>query len=135
MLCVVSKFLIFLARFMYYYSVRVKKGVKKMRITEIDLQNIALIKLQGKLDMDSVQVILKKAQYYLDKNCFKVIIDMGKVQTDDIGLISLSTFLNEFKQKDGKIKIIPSEKGGLLKIELNKLPLEMSMSVYHTKSH
>ena len=106
-----------------------------MRITEIDLQNIALIKLTGKLDMDSVQVIIKKAQYFLDRNRFKVIIDMGKVQTDDIGLISLSTFLNEFKQNNGRIKIVPSAKGGLVKIELHKLPVGMSMSVYNTKMH
>jgi anti-anti-sigma regulatory factor len=106
-----------------------------MKITEIDLQNIALIKLTGKLDMDSVQVIIKKAQYFLDRNRFKVIIDMGKVQTDDIGLISLSTFLNEFKQNDGRIKIVPSAKGGLVKIELHKLPVDMSMSVYNTKMH
>jgi anti-anti-sigma regulatory factor len=106
-----------------------------MKITEIDLQNIALIKLTGKLDMDSVQVIIKKAQYFLDRNRFKVIIDMGKVQTDDIGLISLSTFLNEFKQNNGRIKIIPSAKGGIVKIELHKLPVGMSMSVYNTKMH
>jgi len=106
-----------------------------MKITEIDLQNIALIKLTGKLDMDSVQVIIKKAQYFLDRNRFKVIIDMGKVQTDDIGLISLSTFLNEFKQNNGRIKIVPSAKGGLVKIELHKLPVDMSMSVYNTKMH
>lgn len=112
-----------------------KIGAKKMRITEIDLQNIALIKLTGKLDMDSVQVIIKKAQYFLDRNRFKVIIDMGKVQTDDIGLISLSTFLNEFKQNNGRIKIVPSAKGGLVKIELHKLPVGMSMSVYNTKMH
>ena len=106
-----------------------------MRITEIDLQNIALIKLTGKLDMDSVQVIIKKAQSFLDRNRFKVIIDMGKVQTDDIGLISLSTFLNEFKQNNGRIKIVPSAKGGIVKIELHKLPVGMSMSVYNTKMH
>ena len=106
-----------------------------MRITEIDLQNIALIKLTGKLDMNSVQVIIKKAQYFLDRNRFKVIIDMGKVQTDYIRLISLSTFLNEFKQNDGRIKIVSSAKGGLVKIELHKLPVGMSMSVYNTKMH
>lgn len=106
-----------------------------MRITEIDLQNIALIKLQGKLDLDSVKVIVKKAQYFLDQNRFKVIIDMGKVQTDDISLISLSTFLNEFKKKDGSIKIVPSAKGGLVKIELNKLPVGLSMSIFNTKLH
>ena len=106
-----------------------------MRITEIDLQNIALIKLTGKLDMDSVHAIIKKAQYFLDKNRFKVIIDMGKVQTDDVGLVSLSTFLNEFKQNDGRIKIVPSTKGGLLKIELHKLPIDMSISIFNTKLH
>ena len=68
-----------------------------MRVTEIDLQNIALIKLKGKLDMDSVQIIARKAKKFLDNNRFKVIIDMGKVQVDDMSLISLSTFLNEFK--------------------------------------
>ena len=51
-----------------------------MRVTEIDLQNIALIKLKGKLDMDSAELIARKAQNFLDKNRFKVIIDMGKVQ-------------------------------------------------------
>jgi len=106
-----------------------------MRITEIDLQNIAFIKLTGKLDMDSVQTVIKKAQYYLNKNRFKVIIDMGKVQTDDVGLVSLSTFLNEFKGNDGRVKIVPSAKGGLVKIELHKLPLAMSMSVFNTKLH
>ena len=106
-----------------------------MRIIEIDLQNIALIKLNGKLDMDSVQKIIKKAQYYLDKNRFKVIIDMGKVQTDDVGLVSLSTFLNEFKKEDGRIKIVPSTKGGLVKIELHKLPVGMSMAIFNTKLH
>jgi len=106
-----------------------------MRITEIDLQSIALIKLKGKLDMDSVRMLVKKAQDFLDKNRFKVIIDMGKVQIDDISLISLSTFLNEFKQKEGTIKIIPSSKGGLVKIELYKLPVGMSMPVFNTKLH
>ena len=106
-----------------------------MRIIEIDLQNIALIKLNGKLDMDSVQKIIKKAQYYLDKNRFKVIIDMGKVQTDDVGLVSLSTFLNEIKENNGRIKIVPSAKGGLIKIELHKLPVSLSMFVYNTKMH
>jgi len=106
-----------------------------MRITEIDLQNIALIKLTGKLDMDSVRKIMKRAQEFLDKNRFKVIIDMGKVQIDDISLISLSTFLNEFKKKDGNIKIVPSAKGGFVKIELHKLPVDMSISVYNTKLH
>jgi len=104
-----------------------------MRVTEIDLQNIALIKLQGKLDMDSVQMIVKKAQNFLDKNRFKVIIDMGKVQTDDISLISLSTFLNEFKQKNGNIKIVPSAKGGFVKIELHKLPIGTPMAVFNKK--
>lgn len=106
-----------------------------MRITEIDLQNIAMIKLTGKLDMDSVREIIKKAQHFLDKNRFKVIIDMGKVQTDDVGLVSLSTFLNEFKDSDGRIKIIPSATGGLMKIELHKLPVSMSMSIFNTKLH
>jgi anti-anti-sigma regulatory factor len=115
--------------------VRTKKGVKKMRITEIDLQNIALIKLKGKLDLDAVQLVVKKAQHFLDKNRFKVIIDMGKVQTDDISLISLSNFLNEFKRKDGSIKIVPSAKGGLVKIELHKLPIGMPMFVHNTKLH
>jgi hypothetical protein len=80
-------------------------------------------------------VIIKKTQHFLDKNRFKVIIDMGKVQTDDVGLVWLSTFLNEFKEKDGRIKIVPSAKGGLMKIELYKLPVSLSMSVYNTKMH
>jgi anti-anti-sigma regulatory factor len=106
-----------------------------MRITEIDLQNIALIKLTGKLDMDSVRVIMKRAQEFLDMNRFKVIIDMGKVQADDISLISLSTFLNDFKKRDGKIKIVPSAKGGFVKIEIHKLPVGMSMAIFNTKVH
>lgn len=104
-----------------------------MKVTEIDLQNIALIKLNGKLDMDSVQMIVKKAQGFLDKNRFKVIIDMGKVQVDDISLISLSIFLNEFKQKNGSIRIVPSGKGGFVKIELHKLPVSISMPIFNTK--
>jgi ABC-type transporter Mla MlaB component len=104
-----------------------------MRVTEIDLQNIAMIKLTGKLDMDSVKMIAKKAQNFLDNNRFKVIIDMGKVQVDDISLISLSTFLNDFKKKNGNIKIVPSTKGGIVKIELHKLPVDMPMSVFNTK--
>lgn len=104
-----------------------------MKITEIDLQNIALIKLNGKLDMDSVQMIVKKAQGFLDKNRFKVIIDMGKVQVDDMSLISLSIFLNELEQKNGNIKIVPSGKGGFVKIELHKLPVSIPMSISNTK--
>jgi len=106
-----------------------------MRITEIDLQSIALIKLRGKLDMDSIQMLVKKAQDFLDKNRFKVIIDMGKVQVDDMSLISLSTFLNDLKRKETTIKVVPSSKGGLVKIELYKLPVNMSMSVVNTKLH
>jgi len=104
-----------------------------MRVTEIDLQNIALIKLTGKLDMDSVQMIVKKAQNFLDRNRFKVIIDMGKVQVDDMSLISLSVFLNEFKQQNGNIKIVPSTKGGIVKIELHKIPGGIPMAIYNTK--
>ena len=104
-----------------------------MRVTEIDLQNIALIKLRGKLDMDSVQLIAKKARNFLDKNRFKVIIDMGKVQVDDMSLISLSTFLNDFKKENGSIKIVPSTKGGIIKIELHKIPGGMPMSVFNSK--
>jgi ABC-type transporter Mla MlaB component len=112
-----------------------KKGAKKMKIMEIDLQNIALIKLRGKLDIDSVQAVVKKAHDLLDKNRFRVIIDIGKVQTNDLCLISLSNFLNEFKKKAGIIKILPSSRGGLMKIELYKLPMAMSMSVYNTNLH
>jgi anti-anti-sigma regulatory factor len=115
--------------------VRPKKGVKKMRVTEIDLQNIALIKLSGKLDLESVKLITRKARNFLDKNRFKVIIDMGKVQVDDMTLISLSTFLNEFKQQNGSIKIVPSTKGGIVKIELHKIPGGIPMSVFNTKLH
>jgi ABC-type transporter Mla MlaB component len=104
-----------------------------MRVTEIDLQNIALIKLTGKLDMDSVQMIAKKAQNFLDRNRFKVIIDMGKVQVDDMSLISLSAFLNEFKQQNGNIKIVPSTKGGIVKIELHKIPGGIPMVILKTK--
>ncbi len=104
-----------------------------MRVTEIDLQNIALIKLKGKLDMDSAQLIARKAQYFLDKNRFKVIIDMGKVEVDDMSLISLSTFLNNFKKENGNIKIVPSTKGGIVKIELHKIPGGMPMAVFNTK--
>jgi ABC-type transporter Mla MlaB component len=118
---------------MYYYIVRPKKGVKKMRVTEIDLQNIALIKLKGKLDMDSVQMIAKKAQSFLDRNRFKVIIDLGKVQVDDMSLISLSDFLNKFKQQSGNIKIVPSTRGGILKIELQKIPGGIPMVIFNTK--
>ena len=106
-----------------------------MRITEIDLQNIALIKLHGKLDLESVHMIIKKAQDFLDKNRFKVIIDMGKIQTDDMSLITLSTILNEFKRNDGNIKIVSSAKGGMLKIELHKLPINVSMPVFNTNFH
>jgi hypothetical protein len=113
--------------------VKSTKGVRKMRVTEIDLQNIALIKLKGKLDMDSVELIAKKARNFLDKNRFKVIIDMGRVQVDDMSLISLSTFLNEFKKENGNIKIVPSAKGGIVRIELHKLPGGLPMAVYHTK--
>jgi anti-anti-sigma regulatory factor len=104
-----------------------------MRVTEIDLQNIALIKLKGKLDMNSVQLIARKARNFLDKNRFKVIIDMGKVQLDDISLISLSTFLNDFKKENGNIKIVPSAKGGIVKIELHKIPGGIPMVVFNTK--
>lgn len=104
-----------------------------MRVTEIDLQNIALIKLKGKLDMDSVQIIVRKARKFLDNNRFKVIIDMGRVQVDDMSLISLSTFLNEFKKQNGSIKIVPSAKGGIVKIELHKIPGGVPMSVFNTK--
>jgi ABC-type transporter Mla MlaB component len=104
-----------------------------MRVTEIDLQNIALIKLTGKLDMDSIRLITKKAQSFLDRNRFKVIIDMGKVQVDDMSLLSLSMFLNEFKKQNGNIKIVPSTKGGIVKIELHKIPGGFPMSIYHTK--
>lgn len=104
-----------------------------MRVTEIDLQNIALIKLKGKLDMESVQMITKKAQNLLDNNRFKVIIDMGKVQVDDMCLISLSTFLNEFKKNSGSIKIVPSTKGGIVKIELHKIPGGIPMMISNSK--
>jgi len=104
-----------------------------MRVTEIDLQNIALIKLKGKLDMDSAELIARKAQNFLDKNRFKVIIDMGKVQVDDMSLISLSTFLNNFKRENGNIKIVPSTKGGIVKIELHKIPGGMPMVVFNSK--
>ena len=106
-----------------------------MKIMEVDLQNIALIKLRGKLDIDSVKTVVKKAHDLLDKNRFRVIIDIGKVQTNDVCLISLSNFLNEFKKKEGIIKILPSSRGGLMKIELYKLPMGMSMSVYNTNFH
>jgi anti-anti-sigma regulatory factor len=106
-----------------------------MRVSEIDLQSIALIKLRGKLDMESVQIITKKVQNFLDKNRFKVIIDMGKVQVDDISLISLSIFLNEFKQQNGNIKIIPSTRGGIVKIELHKIPGGNPIVVQNTKFH
>ena len=112
-----------------------KKGAYKMKIMEVDLQNIALIKLRGKLDIDSVKTVVKKAHDLLDKNRFRVIIDIGKVQTNDVCLISLSNFLNEFKKKEGIIKILPSSRGGLMKIELYKLPMGMSMSVYNTNFH
>jgi ABC-type transporter Mla MlaB component len=106
-----------------------------MRITEIDLQSIVLIKLRGKLDRDAVRMIVKKTQDFLDNNQFKVIIDLRKVQIDDISLISLSTFLNDLKQKEATIKIVPSSKGDLAKIELYKLPVSMSMPVFNTKLH
>jgi anti-anti-sigma regulatory factor len=106
-----------------------------MRVTEIDLQNIALIKVKGKLDMESVKIITMKAQEFLDKNRFKVIIDMGKVQVDDMSLISLSTFLNQFKQNNGNIKIVPSAKGGIVKIELHKIPGGIPMAIFNTKHH
>ena len=106
-----------------------------MRVTEIDLQNIALIKLKGKLDMESVKLITKKAKNFLDRNRFKVIIDMGKVKVDDVSLISLSTFLNEFKKQNGNIKIVPSTKGGIVKIELHKIPGGFPMSMFNSKLH
>jgi len=106
-----------------------------MRVTEIDLQNIALLKLKGKLDMDSVKMITKRAQYLLDHNRFKVIIDMGKVQVDDMCLVSLSVFLNQFKQQNGTIKIVPSVKGGIVKIELHKIPGGISMPILNAKLH
>ena len=104
-----------------------------MRVSEIDLQNIALIKLKGKLDMESVKIIKKKAQNFLDNNRFKVIIDMGRVQVDDMSLISLSVFLNEFKQQNGNIKIIPSTRGGIVKIELHKIPGGIPIMLRNTK--
>ena len=106
-----------------------------MRVTEIDLQHIALIKLKGKLDMDSAQKIAKRAQNFLDNNRFKVIIDIGKVELDDMSLVSLSTFLNKFKQQSGNVKIVHSTKGGIVKIELHKIPGGFPMSVFNTKLH
>jgi hypothetical protein len=57
---------------------------------------------------------------------------MGKVQVDDISLISLSTFLNEFKQQNGNIKIVPSTRGGIVKIELHKIPGGIPMVALNT---
>ena len=106
-----------------------------MKVREIDLQNIALIKLTGQLDMKTIETVIERAQNLLDNNRFKVVIDLQKVTMNDLVMLSLADFLNDFKKSHGNIKLLPSIKGGFIKIELRKLSLNIPMSVKSRYCH
>lgn len=106
-----------------------------MKIREIDLQNIALLKLSGKLDRTAMLQISRRTQYLFNNHHFKVILDLKNAQVNDVSLIFLADFLHEFKKINGKVKVIPGENGGFRKIEMQLLPSDFSFStikqVYH----
>ncbi len=106
-----------------------------MKIMEVDLQHMVLLKLNGTLDASSVQEVAQRTQALLKKNRFKIIIDLKRVLMDNNGLIYLAAFLREFKENDGSIKLIVANGRGSLKIELQKIPgltlLSAGKTIYH----
>ncbi len=106
-----------------------------MRIREIDLQNMVMLKLDGKLDKTSVQKIAAKTQALLANNHLKIVIDMGRVYADNQSLIFLAAFLNDFKRTRGIVKLYPAENQGFAKIELHKLPLSIPVFGYNRYYH
>jgi ABC-type transporter Mla MlaB component len=107
----------------------------EMKIREIDLQTMVMLRLDGKLDKTSVQEIAAKTRALLKNNCLKIVLDMERVRADNQSLIFLAAFLNDFKRKKGSVKLYPAQNQGFVKIELYMLPLNIPISGYSHYYH
>jgi anti-anti-sigma regulatory factor len=94
-----------------------------MKIKEIDMQNMATIRLSGTLDSKTVDIIAAKTERFFRQNCFKVVIDLHNVFIDNQGMISLAGFFDKLRANKSSITIKPADKNGFVKIELKKFPI------------